>query len=272
MKTTIVFIGDTHTNSKVGLSSALVELDEGGTYYYNKLQNWLLANFTKFVEHVSLHKAAGHRIILVLNGDIVDMNSKDPIGLINQNPAFAVRHALEVLQPLTRLAEKIFVVRGTPVHTGDTSYLEELIAEALGAETNQETTNRSHWVLNLKVGDVLFNVAHHGRTGQRAWTVLGPLMSFGSEMIIESVRQGVKPPDVIIRSHKHIHLDTGEALPVRDIQLPCWQFPTAFVVKHNIVRLPSFGGVLITVDGSIETVKAIHFEVGKNEYNSPIVV
>ena len=71
-----------------------------------------------------------------------------------------------------------------------------------------------------------------------------------TELNNECSRWGVEPPDVIVRSHRHRHIEVR--MPAtRDTQIavvtPGWQDKTSFAWKVAGARIsmPQFGGVVI---------------------------
>jgi hypothetical protein len=251
MSKLLVVVGDTHINSLTGIAMPDTPLEGGGKYQPNKLQLWLYERFNDFITTVGKVQAETKptATILVLTGDIVDINLKDPLDLITQNEAQVVRHGVDILEPLVSLADTRFFLKGTPVHVKQAGMLEELVAQRLGFWYDYPTKAFTRWLLHLQIDDVLFNIAHHGRAGRTAWTAMNPMMNFAANLLIESISAKRRAPDVVIRAHNHLFLDTGQALPIRVIQAPCWQFPNSYVFKQNIVRRPSIGGLLMEIDG-----------------------
>lgn len=268
MKTALIILADTHINSKYGLSDLETPQDNGGLYVANKLQRWLYWNFQDFATKVAALKEQGYKIVLVLNGDIVDMNKKSGFELINHNPVHAKRHALSVLKALATLADVRYMTKGTPTHVGEAAHLEEDLAQLLDMiyyeHLNEYTTQK----LKLLIDGLRFNIAHHGNTGRKAWTATNPILSWGADLIIEHVRRGETLPNVVVRSDKHIYLDTHETLPVRFIQGPCFQFPNDYVHKLKIERQATFGGLIFEIRGGEYTLREDTFyELDHEQYN-----
>jgi hypothetical protein len=67
------------------------------------------------------------------------------------------------------------------------------------------------------------------------------------------------PPHLAVRSHMHQMVDTHDMHPVRVIQTPAWQLPTAFIHRIAPGKLGEIGGVIACVsDGVLSVEKAIY--------------
>lgn len=274
MKKAVVIVADTHINSVFGLSAPTVINDRGTGYTPNKLQMWLYGKFMAFATNVAALKEQGYYIVLVLNGDIVDMNKKAHDELVNLNPVYAKRHAVEVLKPLVDLADVRYMTKGTPTHVGDNASFEEDLAQLLGMEFDAERNEYTRWNLKLMVEDVLFNIAHHGSVGGQAWTATNSLLRYGTNLLVEHVRRGECVPDIVVRSDKHVYLDTHNTLPTRIIQGPCWQFPNDYVHKMKIERQATFGGLIFEVEhnGSYVLREDTFYELDPEQYNPTVII
>ena len=93
----------------------------------------------------------------------------------------------------------------------------------------------SWWNLDLDVNGTTFDIAHHGKLGQLPWTKVNGAMSLAGQLIIEYAEEGLKPPNVAIRSHLHRYADTYKNFDtIRLMATPAWQLATAHV--HRAVR------------------------------------
>lgn len=258
----LIILSDLHINSTVALSQSQVPLDDGGTYQMSKSQRWLYECFKDFYKAVE--DLEGEKI-LVLNGDVIDLNKHSKHQLITSNASVVVEHALSILRGYT--LDRLYVVRGTEAHVGPVGEYEELLARRLNATPN-DSGNYTHWSLFISVEGVIFDIAHHGVVGQKAWTRTHPLDSLAANTIIEVTKNNAVLPDVIIRSHLHTHADTYDNYPVRVIQTPAWQLSTAY--SHRIgAGLADIGGLIFSCEnGKYELTKKLY----KPENRRPLVL
>lgn len=172
-------------------------------------------------------------IVFVLNGDAADGDHHDTPQIITRNKATQLRIAIEVLTPALDIADKVIVMRGTESHVGKSAWIEELIAEDIGAVPAAEGM-WSHWHLYAEFGGVTFDIKHHPEAGSsRPWTAPNAANTIAAMVSMKYAMNGDKPPDIAIRSHRHHFLATErESYPTQAFQTPAWQFSTAFV--HRI--------------------------------------
>lgn len=260
MKKHLIVLSDLHINSTVALSFPEVSLDDGGIYHYSKSQRWLESNLLDFRK--SFDKLEGEKI-LVINGDLIDMNKHNQHQLITPNISIAIDHAYSLLKiHIMDCIDKLYIVRGTEAHVGKVAEYEDIVANKLGA-IQDEFGNSVHWSLLLDVNGVVFDIAHHGVVGQKAWTRTHPLDSLAANTIIEATKNSSVLPDVIIRSHLHTYADTYDNYPVRVIQTPAWQLATSFSYRIG-AGLADIGGLIFTCeDGKYELIKKLYKPEGK---------
>jgi hypothetical protein len=257
--TILVVVSDLHSNSTLGLCPTSVVLDEGGTYEPGLHQKWLWFHWVKFWERVKAARKRGYRLIVVLNGDIMDGDHHGTAQLISRNMATQHRIVVENLQPIFDLKPtKIFVVRGTEAHTGKSGQYEEMIASDIQAEQDEETGSYSWWWLPIEVEGVQFDIAHHGRAGYRPWTRANATQMLAAELTMRYAQEGSDLPDVAIRSHTHQPADSYDNYPLRLLQTPAWQASTAFGQRLQPGSLLPCGGYIFKCrDGEYELEKLI---------------
>ena len=138
-------VGDTHTNSTVGLVVPTTNLDDGGTYHSSKGQRWLWRKWLSFWGEISTvaekHQAS---VWTVFNGDLVSRLVKHQTSqVISLNDAVVKSMAIDTLMPALDRSDRTFVLRGTAAHVGLSGEMEEEIAEDIGAEMCGD--NHSWW-------------------------------------------------------------------------------------------------------------------------------
>lgn len=258
----LIVISDLHINSTVGLCAEAPGLDDGGNYCPSKSQRWLKEKFDDF--HYFCNNLGGENIF-VLNGDVVDVNRHSQHQLITSNISNIISHAESLINPLIN-GNKVFLVRGTEAHVGQSGEIEDILAKKIYAE---EIDGRySHWQLNLNVEGVLFDITHHGTVGSKPWNKYSALSSTASEMIINAVTFNQQLPNVVIRSHRHTFADTHDNFPVRIISTPAWQLSTAFSYRIGS-GLADIGGLVFRCEnGKYEMIKQLY----KPESNKAVVL
>lgn len=187
---------------------------------------------------------------VVVNGDAMDGRHHSSTTQISQNVKDQLNIAMEILAPVADLCNgRIYMVRGTEVHTGPTAENEEELASRLGA-IQDETGNHSRYELYLKIGRCLAHFSHHiGITGSMHYETTALMKEF-AESCSDAARWGIDTPDVVVRSHRHRHAEVR--VPTRNAYGYCfttsgWQLKTPFVFRTPGGRIstPTIGGSLI---------------------------
>lgn len=262
MKTTLIVVSDLHINSTVGLCLETFDLDDGGVYNASRSQQWLLDNWNAFWRY-ALEKAQGTKLVIVFNGDILDLNSHSQYQLVTQNRSSIIQHAFELLLPLVNLSNEVYFIRGTPSHTGGMAELEEILVARLYPESRSP---RTFWDLQLDINGVLFQFAHKGTVGSMPWTRVVPLFKLATQLYLAASLRGLRPPNIAIRSHCHLTVDTYESAKVRVIQTPAFQLTTGYSSTMGFVEPPDIGGVIIQIDDDkTTTVETITYDIPNQE-------
>src|SRR5216117_1758889 len=155
----ILLVSDTHFGSSVSISQ-IHQLDDGGYYKPSALQGKLYKIWLGFWDWAYAH-VGKEPFVLVHAGDIIDGLHHRITQLTTGNLTIQARLAIDMMMPHVSRAQKYFQIRGTAAHVGVSAQEEEAIACALGAEREKETGNYSRWMLWLKFGGKLLNIAHH---------------------------------------------------------------------------------------------------------------
>lgn len=260
MTTTVVIVGDIHANSTVAVCPPVFNLDDGGTYRASKAQRWIWRQWLAlWAEAAEARERAGGQLVLILNGELADDNYHPTTQLITRNPADMLKLSAAVLAPaleLLREGDRVFVLRGTEAHSGQSAHLDETVAHDIGADAADEEGNVfSHWRLKVEIDGVRFNVAHHpaGGGGRVPWTRGNFANQLAARAAFECAMSGEKPPHLLIRGHVHRPADSYDAYPVRAVVLPSWQLTTSYGHRIGGDPLP-VGGAIITCDRGRATV------------------
>jgi len=265
----LAITSDTHCRSTIGLCpDSPIPLDEGGYYLPSEPQKWLWDRWCSYWERVEAVRKQykGSKLYQVYNGDLVEGRHHGTVQLIAGHDATEMDIAAECLDvPLALKPNRIFVVRGTEAHVGQSASKEEGLAammKGMGHDVvRDENGNHSFFELSLQISGVDFHFTHHGTMGQRPWLTGNVVNMMAAQIAMEYHADGLKPPDFAIRSHLHRTWDTGPSTPVRVIQTPCFQLATSYIHKKFTGRasLADIGGIIIVIrpDGTthVETIK-----------------
>ncbi len=247
----IVVISDLHSGCRMSLCPPTgARMDGGGTYMPSALQGKLWLIWREFWDEWVPVATKGEPYAVVINGDIVDGVHHKSTTQISQDTEDQADIAFELLEPIAKKCEgNFFMTRGTEAHVGQSGVDEEKLAKRLGAKKN-EVGQRARFELWLKIGKRLVHFAHHiGTTGSMAYET-SAVMKEMSEMFADSCRWGNQMPDIIVRSHRHRHIEVR--VPTQNgygigFVTPSWQLRTPFSYKipGGRVALPQIGGSLI---------------------------
>lgn len=252
-----IVISDLHCGCQLGLCPPTVDLDEGGEYSHSELQKkvWGYWNdfWNRWVPLVCVDGKTGkpEKFGVIVNGDTLDGVHHSSTHQITHNLADQAKIAREVLEPIVKLCKgRFYMIRGTEAHVGASGQEEERLALELGAIPN-EFGQYARYDLWKKIGNGLVHVLHHiGTTGSSAYEATAVHKEL-TEEFTEAARWGERPPNIIVRSHRHrmlhthVATDEGEAVAV---VTPGWQAKTPFTWRLAGARLapPQFGGIVIT--------------------------
>lgn len=247
----VAIVADLHTNSLAGIRPAKVYRDDATPVLLNKASRWLLHTWERnWSESLRWLDGVDTRTLIV-NGDAVDIDAKGrTTRVISRNPANVVTMAVDLLEPIVKEFDRVFVIRGTESHVGGSGYLEELVADDLGAEQDKETGNSSWWHLRAMFGGVRFDIAHHITMGTLRWTEHTAPDRYAFETEVQyKVEWEEPPPDVVVRSHVHRYSDSGTSRIVRVFVTPCWQFTPPYLMrKGKYNERPHFGSLAFICD------------------------
>lgn len=246
----LIVISDLHCGCKLGLCPGKVKLDDGGCYVPSSLQIEITDMWFKFWNEWVPQVTKGEPFAVVCNGDSTDGVHHKSVTQISQNLTDQGRIAYEMLKPVIDLCEgRYYHIRGTEAHVGASGQEEERLAQELGAVPDEDG-RRARWELWIAVGDGLVHLSHHiGTAGSLAYETSAVHKEL-EQAYVEAARWQNRPPDVIIRSHRHRNVET-RIQTYHGFATACttagWQAKTPFVYKVAGGRqtLPQIGGTLI---------------------------
>ncbi len=255
----IVVVSDTHCGCRVGICPpGDIPLDDGGSYRRSKFQAKMGAMWDEFWQTFVPEATRGEPFAVVFNGDAIDGVHHNSTTQISHNLEDQSRIAEALLRPVVDLCDgRYFHIRGTEAHVGKSAQEEERLARSLGAIPNDEGQYARYDLWKWIGGKKLIHFLHHiGTTGSQAYEATAVHKEL-VESFIEAGRWGRRPPDVIVRSHRHRFMQTEFAVqaPSEKVETgtaiaavtPCWQGKTPFIWKIPGGRLsqPQFGGLVI---------------------------
>jgi len=205
----VIVVSDTHCGCRLGLCHPDgAALDDGGVYQPSSVQKKLWVMWDSFWGEWVPRVTHGDPYAVVHNGDAIDGRHHDSTTQISQNIEDQSELAYQILKPVVELCEgRYFHIRGTESHVGQSGVYEEQLAKRLGAIPN-EFGQHARWELWKLVSDGLVHFSHHiGTTGSNAYESTAVHKEL-VEAFSEAGRWQQRPPDVIVRSHRHRCLET----------------------------------------------------------------
>jgi hypothetical protein len=248
----IIVFSDIHCGCRSGLCPPSFQLDGGGVYTASKLQKKVWAYWNQFWDEWVPRVTRGEPYGVVFNGDCVDgrgPNARNVNSLVSANLSDQIKIAYECIAPKVKDACVLYFVRGTEVHDGASGETSEQLARMLGAKPDA-AGNHSRWELRLEINKRLIDIQHHiSPVSTTAYEASAPQKELDIACS-EAGRWGDRPPDVIVRSHRHRCIETrtpnakGNAI---SITTPGWQLKTPYTHRLPGARqsMPQFGGICI---------------------------
>jgi len=253
----IVVVSDLHCGCRLGLCPpGEVKLDDGGTYSQSRFQKKLWSMWESFWNEFVPEATRGEPFGVVVNGDVIDGVHHRSTTQISHNLNDQIEIAYAVLKPIVEKCDGVFwLIRGTEAHSGPSAQHEEQLARRLGAIPNSDG-QYARWELWKWMGDreQLVHFLHHiGTTSSQQYEATAVHKEL-VEALAEAARWGRRPPDAIVRSHRHRFIHTsiatirsgGRAGRALAVVTPGWQGKTPFMWRTGLrLSPPQFGGVLI---------------------------
>lgn len=244
MGSVVAIISDLHAGSTTAISTPQFEIHTGRTdetqiAQATKAQEWIYDCWLDYWKYVwKLAAPSGtklHRIIIICLGDVIDGNHHSTNQIMHEVQDQA-KLALDILQPVRDMADKFYGVLGTEAHSGNNNDSEHHIYQALDCDMYDHQ-------ITLNVDGIVIDAAHHS-----------PAASLPAMYKIIADYEGNRPR-YIIRGHRHIVTDTGEAdRATRMIVCPSWQLRTSYAWKVDQRRRADIGGLIIN-NGVMDTSK-----------------
>lgn len=197
-----VILSDLHIGSTVGLWPENFVSNEGNPIGQNRFQNLLWKHWLSCKEWIA--ETVGYAPFeLIINGDLVDGIHHRTLQVMTADVGDQSAATVQTLQGLADKAAALYITKGTECHTRN----DELrIGRDLGA-VKDPSTGQAAWdrlELVLSTGKVL-SATHHMPATKRTYLEAGMLSIELQNEVSERHRNGLKPPDIIARAHRHTH-------------------------------------------------------------------
>ena len=251
----IVFIGDPHCGSRLGLCPPKKIRMDSGTYIEpspNQCKMW--EKFDYFWKEWVPERTKGKPFVIGFMGDICDGHPHNSKTSFSDNINDQKHIALEALASVIEQSVGVFAVSGTEAHTGKSGEDEENIMEFLNEQTGKVYQSKEgryaphEWWIKIGGEDgALIHMMHHiGITGSshaRTTAITKEVM----ELIIAAQKWGEQHPDIVVRAHRHTSCKVGIPSSRGDVIgfiTPAWQLktPYAYKVIGGRTDLPEIGG------------------------------
>jgi hypothetical protein len=264
MPVVIAVTNDQHCGSTVALCPDEIRMDDGGHYGASPAQRWLFQQWRNYWDEVARirDEVKPDTFGQIYNGDMLEGSHHGTTQILSGNPEAQSLVAQAVFDvPLAMKPDRIWVVRGTAAHNGNSNSGEEGTARrwrdsGLPVVGDTDTQKASWWHLRLDVEGVLLDVTHHGRTGHREHTRANAANLYAFDILLSHVQTGDRVPDLCLRAHFHRFNDSYDAAPVRVVQNGAWQLKTEYVHKKHADTMADIGGLVVIVrDGQYEVRK-----------------
>ena len=252
----IVVVSDIHCGCQMGLmppDGATIE--GGGLVTPSSFQKYIYDIWRYFWDKWVPDITEGEPYDVVINGECIDGVHHKSTTQWSQNLSDQTAAAVRLLRPIVeRCKGRVFLIRGTEAHSGKSGCEDERCGRELAKYGNIAKTKDgfySRYDLWKNLGGGLVHFTHHiGATGSAAYESTAPHKEI-TEAFIEAGRWDQRPPDVVVRSHRHRHIidlmatTRGNAFAV---VTPGWQGKTPFTHKIAGGRStqPQFGGIVLT--------------------------
>ena len=247
----LIVVSDLHAGCQLGLYPASgFMLDSGGSYLPSVPQQKVWAMWNYFWDKWVPMVCRGEPYAVVVNGDALDGVHHNSVTQITHNLADQGKIAEAILKPIVKkCGGRYYHIRGTEAHVGSSGMQEETLAKSLKAIPD-ESGNYARWELWIEVGKGLVHLTHHiGHSGSMAYETSAVQKEL-EQAFVEAARWGDRPPDVIVRSHRHRNIETR--IRARNgFATACvtagWQLRTPFAwrIAGGRMTQPQIGGTLV---------------------------
>lgn len=260
----IVVVSDLHVGCQLALCPPEGAMQaEGGYYYPSKFQKKIYNMWRQFWDVDVPMITEGEDYDIVVNGEFIDGSHHNSVSQWTHNLTDQAAVAVELMKPIVKKCKgSFYVIRGTEAHSGQSGCMDEQIARELGATPTKDGQYSRYELWKTLWGGLVHFNHHIGTTGSSAYESTAVYKEL-VEAYVEAGRWGSRPPDVVVRSHRHRHMcievasSHGKAL---SIVTPGWQGKTPFAHKIAGARQsqPQFGGIVLSWSREEQYIYARH--------------
>ena len=249
----LVLFGDLHAGCQLALIPPRgIQQTHGPKVTPSPFQKKLWRMWREFWDEWVPQATRGDEFAVVNLGDTLDGRHHNATSQWSHDLADQANCAARLLEPIVELCGgRYYHLRGTEAHGGPQGEQEEMLADRLGAVPAEGLSARFElWKYVGASADILVHCLHHiGTTGAAAYETTAVHKEF-IDAVTEAGRWGHRPPDVIVRAHRHRYIKTEVATENErgvSMVLPGWQGKTPFLYRIAGARLsqPQFGGAMI---------------------------
>lgn len=240
----LVNFSDTHAGQSLGLlnPATVIEqpLPDGEIKnHYAMLNPAQKIAWELYTGHVDVVKdiADGDDIVVIHNGDLTQ-GRKYFDNLAYSDVYAQMKIAQENMRPLVGLPNTKIVRMswGTPSHIFYQGASTNMVAHLLRQEYPEKNIKSApHGLLTL--GKTTIDYAHHGTgAGIRRWLKGNVFRYYLKSMMFDEFAAGIKPPDLVIRSHFHVKIEEK----VSDSHEPWGQVSTTGIITPSYTFMSDY--------------------------------
>ena len=261
----LVPISDLHSGGSTALFPHLNELPLGGWQFQHNLvtpsaKQCDMALHWDYCADATATARNGKRMIIVLNGDMVDGIHHHSLQLMTHRPEEQAEVNIWLLKRFVTRAgfdkqkgDLLYMVSGTETHTGDVEYK---IGEELGAEPHDHLG--AYDFLPLEINGKLFWFLHQGSGPGRGPNKGDQVRLWLKNKYWQLLEEGQRIPDYIISGHYHDPIYNTYVRPnhtMHGMILASFQLKTRFGYRIAAVEREKIGirTIDIGISGEITT-------------------
>lgn len=241
----MILISDTHAGYKYGLVPPKWQLTSG-VDATTKFQSYMWDCWEHFVKNCPRAE------VLVVNGDAIhgEDHKDKALNIVSSDLFDQAQMFCELVEPLRKKAERMWILRGTAYHEGIGAQAIEWIARQLDAEKWKPGNRQSGYSLNLRWHGFTFDFAHHQTRG---WIYPAGGGDRTALMQAAAEQQGKAPfADVLVRSHLHMKRIV-RARGKWFIGTPGWTLVSPYAEKvmerSRALESSDIGGLVLSTEG-----------------------
>jgi len=193
----LLFIGDLHCGSKVGLLPKGYRDEYGAKLNLNASQELIWKQFKWIEKHCT---DDCDELLLVTMSDMVHGPNKDDPSQVNADVKAQAEMVIHALLPIAHKSTKIYALDALSRYHADAGrFADDFIASELGSYGGRAFIRH-----DIVVQGVHFRLKHHGPTlGYRPHTRGDSVRRFLRDVHIEALQEGEETPDVFVFAHWH---------------------------------------------------------------------